>query len=189
MDRIQIASSTALWIGLYSTNYHNQVMAMGLNWGHININVSNLEASISFYEKLGFQSFLPGIPYLNLSRDSEATVPDDAARALGMRVGSRGRACIMQLDHGFPKIDLTESSENNQREPLSNQDLGLVRICLVSEDLAGDYEALRNQGVRFLHPPAVCHERLADVAVCVDPDGALIEILQVYLDRWGPFLG
>jgi len=25
---------------------------MGLNWGHININVSNLEASISFYEKL-----------------------------------------------------------------------------------------------------------------------------------------
>ncbi len=43
--------------------------------------------------------------------------------------------------------------------------------------------------VRFLHPPAVCHERLADVAVCVDPDGTLIEILQVYLDRWGPFLG
>ena len=162
---------------------------MGLNWGHININVSNLEASISFYEKLGFQSFLPGIPYLNLSRDSEATVPDDAARALGLSVGSRGRACIMQLDHGFPKLDLTESSENDQREPLSNQDLGLVRICLVSEDLAGDYEALRNQGVRFLHPPAVCHERLADVAVCVDPDGALIEILQVYLDRWGPFLG
>jgi len=95
----------------------------------------------------------------------------------------------MQLDHGFPKIDLTELSENNQLEPLSNQDLGLVRICLVSEDLAGDYEALRNQGVRFLTPPAVCHERLADVAVCVDPDGALIEILQVYLDRWVPFLG
>jgi len=25
---------------------------------------------------------------------------------------------------------------------------------------------------------------MADVAVCVDPDGTLIELLLVYLDRW-----
>lgn len=161
---------------------------MNLSWGHININVSNLEASIAFYEKLGFEMFLPSIPYLNLSRDSEATLPDDVAHALELKAGSKGKACIMQLGDGFPKLDLTELDHPDQRKPLSNQDLGLVRICLGSPDLVNDYDELRQQGIRFLQPPTACHERLADVAVCVDPDGTLIEILQVYLERWGPFL-
>jgi predicted lactoylglutathione lyase len=32
-----------------------------LSWGHININVSNLDTSIAFYEKLGFEIFITGI--------------------------------------------------------------------------------------------------------------------------------
>ncbi len=163
-------------------------MAQQFTWGHININVADLDASIAFYTHLGFTPFLPGVPYLNFNVQSPAQVPDEAAAALGLPAGTEGRACIMQLDDGFPKIDLTELPKEGQREPLKNSDLGVVRICLISEDLAAAYEDLKGQGVEFLSPPAACHDRLADVAVCRDPDGTLIEILQVYLDRWGPYL-
>lgn len=163
-------------------------MGQRFGWGHVNINVRDLDASVAFYEKLGFQSFIPAIPYLNLSQDTEAPIPAEAGEALGLERETAGRACIMQLDDGFPKLDLTELRGGEPRKPLKNRDLGLVRICLISEDLAADYEHLQSRGVPFLAPPAACHERLADVAVCVDPDGTLIELLQVYLDRWGPFL-
>ena len=32
------------------------------SWGHININVQNLDQSIAFYRKLGFEVFIPGVP-------------------------------------------------------------------------------------------------------------------------------
>ena len=163
-------------------------MVQKFEWGHININVSDLEASIEFYKKLGFTPFVPGVPYLNLNAKATAEIPSASAEALGLAEGTGGRACIMQLGDGFPKIDLTELTKGQQRSPQRNDDLGLVRICLISENLVSAYEALKSQGIEFVSPPAACHERLADVAACRDPDGTLIELLQVYLDRWGPYL-
>ena len=164
-------------------------MSERFGWGHININVRDLDASIRFYQKLGFELFIPGIPYLHLEAGNQGSMPDATARALGVPPGARGRACIMQLDNGFPKIDLTEFADLEQREPLHNHDLGLVRLCLVSRDLSADYEYLESQGVEFLSPPETCHQRLAEVATCKDPDGTLIELLQVHLERWPPIPG
>lgn len=156
-----------------------------LSWGHININVSNLDESIAFYRKLGFSVLLPGIPYLDLSASAGTRrLPASAARALDVPAQSDGRACIMQLDDGFPKIDLTEWSGMASRPPLTNTDLGLVRLCLASRDLATDYASLVEQGVPFLSAPQATQDGRADIAVCVDPDGSLIELIQLYLDRW-----
>ena len=97
----------------------------------------DLDRSIAFYEKLGFEIFIPGVPYLGLASAPESQpVADAAARALGVSPGTRGRACIMQLDDGFPKIDLTELDAGVQRAPLSNSDVGVVRICLATDDFA-----------------------------------------------------
>ena len=159
-------------------------------WGHININVTNLDRSIEFYRKLGFEIFIPGIPYLAMNNGADAKpVPDDSAAALGIARGTRGRACIMQLDDGFPKIDLTEFSDLEQSGPLNNADVGIVRLCLITEDLKRDVALLKAEGVEFISAPKVGHAELADVAVCKDPDGTLIELLQVYLERWQAILG
>lgn len=159
-------------------------MSGKFGWGHININVSSLDQSVAFYHKLGFEQFLPGIPYLNLERGDGAAMDAASAEALGLPAGVSGRACIMQLDDGFPKIDLTELADVDQRQALQNKDLGVVRLCLVSADLEADYRDLVAAGVPFLSPPRTCHQRMAEVATCVDPDGTLIELLQVHLERW-----
>lgn len=116
-------------------------------------------------------------------------MPGDAAAALGIQQGTKGRACIMQLGDGFPKLDLTELSGLEQSAPLTNSDRGLVRICLATEDLARDVKRLEADGVEFLSDPKAGHADLADIAVCKDPDGTLIELLQVYLERWQAVLG
>jgi len=79
-------------------------MSQRFGWGHININVRSIEQSIQFYRKLGFEMFIEGIPYLDLEAETQRPIHADSARALGLPDGSRGRACIMQLDAGFPKI-------------------------------------------------------------------------------------
>ena len=156
-----------------------------LSWGHININVSNLDASIAFYQKLGFSVLLPGIPYLGLEASAvSGPVPESAAVALDIPATSRGRACIMQLDDGFPKLDLTEWSDMEQRSPPGNADLGLVRFCMGSQHLAQDHATLLEQGVTFLSAPQPTLDGKADIAVCVDPDGTLIELIELHLDKW-----
>jgi len=161
-----------------------------LSWGHININVSNLEQSIEFYRKLGFEIFIPAVPYLGMTSDADPNaLSEDAATALGLPKNTSARACIMQIGDGFPKLDLTEFPDLEQASPLSNGDLGIVRICLATEDLARDVEWLSGNGVMFLSDPQTGHAGLADIAICKDPDGTLIELIQVYPDRWQALLG
>ena len=154
-----------------------------IGWGHVNVNVADLERSIAFYELLGFSEFLPGIPYFGLARDAAAPLSDAHAEVLGVPAGTRGRACIMQFDDGFPKLDLTEFELPAPAAPLANGDRGFVRICLACEDLAAEYARLVAAGVAFLTEPCAGTGEIADVAVCRDPDGALIELIQLYPER------
>lgn len=156
-----------------------------LAWGHINLNVRDLDRSIAFYEKLGFEVFIPAIPYLGWKAEGAAAeLPPDSARALGLDAGTRGRGCIMQLGSGFPMLDLSELDVPAPAGPLGSADLGLVRICLASSDLERDYARLSDQDVEFLSAPQSAKDGLAEIAVCVDPDGTRIELIQVHLERW-----
>lgn len=156
-----------------------------LSWGHININVSNLDISIAFYEKLGFSLLIPGVPYLGLGKDSSDEIPAKQSKALNVQPGTTARACIMQLDDGFPKIDLTEFAKDSPQLPAVNDDLGIVRLCLGTQNLEQDYQLLKNAGVEFLSEPTEGVGGLADIAICRDPDGTLIELIEPHLEKWG----
>lgn len=149
-----------------------------LSWGHININVSDLDTSIAFYEKLGFRLLIPGVPYLGIGKDLGTEIPAKQSKALGLPSGTVARACIMQLDDGFPKIDLTEYTQDSARAATLNDDLGIVRLCLGTRNLAEDYELLKGAGVEFLSEPTEGVGGLADIAICRDPDGTLIELIE-----------
>lgn len=155
-----------------------------LRWGHININVSDLDTSIAFYEKLGFSVLIPGVPYLGIGKDSAAEIPAKQSKALDVPAGTMARACIMQLDDGFPKIDLTEYANDSPQAAAANDDLGIVRLCLGTQDLAQDYALLKSNGVEFLSKPTEGVGGLADIAICRDPDGTLIELIELHLEKW-----
>jgi len=156
-----------------------------LRWGHININVSDLDASIKFYEKLGFGVYIPSIPYIGLTVETKSNLIDEGSRtALGLPQETLGRACIMQLDNGYPKLDLTQLNDMPPSTPLNNTNLGLVRMCLATVNLEADYKRLVDHGVNFISPPMTAKDGMAEIAVCIDPDGTLIELIQVHLDKW-----
>ena len=156
-----------------------------LSWGHININVSDLETSIAFYEKLGFTLMIPGIPYLGIEKDATLEIPAEQRAALDIAAGTSARACIMQLDDGYPKIDLTECSNGSPQGAGASDDLGIVRICLATKSLVEDHASLTEAGVEFLSEPTKGVGGLADIAICRDPDGALIELIEIHLQKWG----
>ena len=161
-----------------------------LGWGHINVNVGDLDAAIRFYEKLGFSVLLPGIPYLGLKQEAPPQLlSESAAAALGLEVPVAGRACILQLGKGFPMLDLTELSRPGGSAPLSTRDRGIVRICLASQNLEQDHARLVGEGVEFLSSPQVGQGGSAKIAVCRDPDGTLIELIEIDLDRWSELVG
>ena len=155
----------------------------GFGWGHVNLNVADLDRSIAFYELLGFSVFLPGIHYLGLGQHEVTTIDGAYAEVLGVAPGTRGRACIMELGGGSPKLDLTEFDTPAPAGPLANGDRGLVRLCLVCADLDAQFARLDAAGVPFLTPPRTGAGELAELAVCSDPDGTRIELLQLHLDR------
>ncbi len=156
-----------------------------LSWGHININVSDMDASIAFYEKLGFSMLIPGVPYLGIEKDTSSEIPTKQGAALAVAAGSTARACIMQLDDGFPKLDLTEYTKDSPQGADASNDLGLVRLCLATQNLAMDHAALTEAGVEFLSEPTAGVGGLADIAICRDPDGTLIELIEIHLEKWG----
>ena len=153
-------------------------------WGHVNLNVSNLDRSIAFYADFGFEVFLPAIPYLGLVRHDMSPLADAPARALGLQAGTRGRGCILQLDDGFPKLDLIELKGFGNAPVVTNADRGFVRICLASRDVRADYDRLVAAGVEFETAPLDMERDLAKIALCRDPDGALIELIQIDLPKW-----
>lgn len=127
---------------------------------------------------------IPGVPYLGISKDSVAEIPAAQSNALAVPAGTTARACIMQLDEGFPKIDLTEYSKGSPHAAAANDDLGIARLCLATQNLAQDYALLIDAGVEFLSEPTEGVGGLADIAICRDPDGALIELIELHLDKW-----
>ena len=156
-----------------------------LSWGHININVSDLDTSIAFYEKLGFSLLIPGVPYLGIEKDATLEIPAKQGAALGVAAGITARACIMQLDDGFPKIDLTEYTKDSPQGAGASDDLGIVRLCLATQNLVEDHASLTEAGVEFLSEPTQGVGGLADIAICRDPDGTLIELIEIHLEKWG----
>ena len=114
---------------------------------HININCSNFDRSLKFYELLGFQKIIV-VP-------SQNTV--EVAAAVGMKPYTvKGALLALQNSKSPLIIDLLEWQEpSDDNPPYSNlYHLGIARIALKSDDLDSDITLLKSHGVEFLSEPA-----------------------------------
>lgn len=145
---------------------------------HVNVNCTDIERSRAFYELLGFRVVAEFEEKDNPSLNKGLGIPASHTQALFLKAG-RGRDATL--------IDLVQ-----WRQPVSppkgevEKDiaaLGVPRIALKAENLLQLYEDLKAKGVEFVSEPQQLTfpefgtEPL--FCVCLDPDGLLIELVEV----------
>lgn len=141
---------------------------------HVNINCTDYDRSLAFYEMLGFKEFW---------RVPETNTPEVAA-AVGMPPYQVKGAILVLAEAENPfAIDLLEwVSPRDESPPYENlYRPGLARIAMMSSDLAADYAFLQEQGVEIVSPPAevMVTENAGSRFFCFkDPDGTYLELVE-----------
>ncbi len=141
---------------------------------HFTVGASNFEASLTFYQKLGFK----------LLRDNRDIVwPDYVATQFGLE-RAQGRGALLGLGEGpeHTRLDLIEWTEpasvTPSERPLSQQVPRI--IALRTRNVRAAYDSLRSNGIEFITPPRGPDEPTGIEAVvcCRDPDGLIVELIE-----------
>ena len=64
-------------------------------------------------------------------------------------------------------------------QPVRACDIGCNHVALQVDDLDALYERLKAAGIRFHAPPAISSDGGAKVTYCRDPEGALVELVEI----------
>lgn len=64
-------------------------------------------------------------------------------------------------------------------EPMNSCDVGCNHIALQVEDIGAMYETLVSAGVRFHAPPTISSDGSAKVTYCRDPEGVIVELVEI----------
>ena len=143
---------------------------------HTVVNVTDLDRSIAFYRRLGFE-------VLDDRRDVEW--PEFVGRNFGMRT-AQGRGVLMALesDPDGPMLDLIQWLEPDpaeQKVPVPD-DLVIPRIIAFrAKNVRALYDELGAEGVEFTNDFTGPFEELGVLGVCCvkDPDGTVIEFIEL----------
>ena len=109
---------------------------------HVNVNCSDFDRSLKFYELLGFRKYL----------DVPNTNTKEVAAAVGMRhYLVKGALLALQNAKSPFVIDLLEWRDPKDHDPPYEHlyHLGINRIALASDDLEQDIVRLKAEGVEF----------------------------------------
>ncbi len=151
-------------------------MAVNLNrLYHVNINVTDLDRSIAFYESLGFKAVARFKMEGELGElTAEAFgVPFNPIDAAFMKLGDGPRSMLIDLcQYRDPP------TEGTPLQKLNNA--GMVRLAFHVDNIEEVYQSLLGMGVtmlgplRFMSPPGGTR---SGVFAFYDPDGTILEVL------------
>jgi catechol 2,3-dioxygenase-like lactoylglutathione lyase family enzyme len=144
---------------------------------HVNVNCSNFERSLRFYQMLGFKVAVDIPEVTEGSRASETGLglglPDSNARAALLVLSDDPRATRLDLiEWKKPRDDAKPYAQLNH--------LGIARIALFTKGLRDEYQRLKNEGVTFLSEPVTIRTRNGNAlfACFHDPDGTILELIE-----------
>ena len=145
---------------------------------HVNVNCSNFERSLRFYQMLGFKVAVD-IPEVTEGGGRTS----DTGRGLGLP-DSNARAAIMTIndDPHATRLDLIEwSKPRDEAKPYARLNhLGIARIALSTKRLRDEYARLKREGVEFISEPVVIRTGAGTAlfACFYDPDGTVLELIE-----------
>jgi glyoxylase I family protein len=140
---------------------------------HINVNVTDLERSVAFYESLGFTRTT------DFALTAEQAADTCAAFALPP-TAFRGAILALGTDANATFVDLIEWADRVERKPAPVNATGPARIAISTPDAKVMLARLEALDIPLLGPPC---RMSADgehfyVLFCVrDPDGTLLEFV------------
>lgn len=144
---------------------------------HINVNCSDFDVSLAFYQRLGFKTVLEFDPLTTFGETGLGPV-------LGLPNDCRGRAALLALGDQphAPRLDLIEwRSPRVPKGPAPDLARpGFGRICLKLRDADAMHADLLAAGHAPYSPPTRISLAGSDIKVfCVeDPDGVVIEFME-----------
>ena len=140
-----------------------------LNVVHVNVNVTDIERSVEFYKRFGFE-----VMYV-FSND-----PADAEK--GTFIGSSGRGAVMSISddpRASCKIELIQAPSPTAAPERVEGQAGVGRIAIRTKNLLAYVEKLSKLGIE----PATPVQEIEIVGasryvIYHDPDGVLLELIE-----------
>ena len=139
------------------------------NIRHTGIVVSDMERSLRFYrDRLGMEV------WADFRDDS------DYVQAVTDVPGANVRMVKLKAADGV-SIELLQylSHPSDVPEPGKACDVGCNHVALQVDDLRALYEKLSSEGIHFNAPPRVSPDGGAKVTYCRDPEGVIIELVEI----------
>lgn len=134
---------------------------------HYGITVSDLERSVQFYrDVLGME--------VTMRLDTD---PASFGELLGV---DRATAEIVFLEGGGLRLELEshEEAESAVADQHTPNDVGVPHVCLSVPDIQAVYEEYED-AVDFVSPPGTATDSGAIIVYLRDPDGNLIELIEL----------
>jgi glyoxylase I family protein len=139
---------------------------------HLNINCTNLERSLAFYQLLGFKVIIDFRDGMSSKEMAEAFGMQTAAlKGVHLRLGDTPDATRIDL------LEFTDPQPTGRPYPHLYH-TGIARICLKTTNIQQDYEDLAAKGIEFLSEPKTLPGTSVSIVCFKDPDGTFIELLE-----------
>ena len=139
------------------------------NIRHAGIVVSDMERSLRFYRDL-----------LGMEVWADFNENSDYVQAVTNVPGANVRMVKLKAADGV-SIELLQYISHPQDVPVPSKacDVGCNHVALQVDDLDSLYEKLSAAGIHFNAPPSVSPDGGAKVTYCRDPEGVLIELVEI----------
>jgi len=142
---------------------------------HTGIVVADMSRSLRFYrDLLGMEvsvDFEDSSPYV------QAVTDVSGARIRMVKLNARAGGSIELLQYLSHPQELPA--------PRASCDVGCNHVALQVDDIDALYEKLSGEGIRFHTPPTASPDGFAKTTYCRDPEGVIVELVELLEDDGG----
>ena len=135
---------------------------------HMGIVVSDMEKSLKFYRDL------LGLKVKSLV-DEEGEFLDNMLAHENVK----NKVAKLYAKNGNALVELIDSKSYGNKKDRDFFTIGASHFALTVDDLDETYDYLIKNGVKFTAPPQQSPDGFVKVTFCEDPDGTLIELVEV----------
>jgi len=140
---------------------------------HVGITVSDAEVSIKFYKKLGFEVFRD-MDESGEYIDKFSGLGTDGVDVRTIKMKGTDNSLIELLDYRYP---LWHKSTGTETRPINK--VGCSHFAVTVDNLDERYTTMLEEGIKFNSEPQLSPDGMAKIAFCRDPDGILIEMVEI----------